>query len=118
MKTQRQGRQAEQEALGYLRSRGLRLVESNYRCRRGEIDLVMKDGETTVFVEVRMRTNPRFGGAAASVTPAKQRRLCAAARHYLLTRGDPGGPIRFDVMALEAGAAPNWIRNAFDAQPD
>lgn len=118
MKTHRQGRRAEREALAFLQARGLRLIESNYRCRVGEIDLVMAQRDTLVFVEVRMRVNRRFGGAAASVTPAKQRRLCAAARHYLLTRGDPGGPVRFDVVALEGGAPPSWIVNAFEAPPD
>lgn len=115
MKTQRQGRRAEQEALGYLTARGLRLIEANYRCRLGEIDLVMADGNTTVFVEVRMRGSRRFGGAAASVTPTKQRRLYSAARHYLLSRGHAGGPLRFDVVALDGGAAPHWIPNAFEA---
>jgi putative endonuclease len=118
LKTQRQGRQAELEALAFLQARGLRLIESNYRCRAGEIDLIMTDGEALVFVEVRMRVNRRFGGAVASVTPAKQRRLCAAARHYLLTRGEPDGPMRFDVVALEGGSTPHWIPNAFDAPLD
>jgi putative endonuclease len=118
LKTQRQGRRAELEALAFLQARGLRLIESNYRCRAGEIDLIMADGETLVFVEVRMRVNRRFGGAAASVTPAKQRRLCAAARHYLLNRGEPDGPMRFDVVALEGGSTPHWIPNAFDSPVD
>ena len=118
MKTQRQGRRAEQEALRFLQAHGLRPVETNYRCRAGEIDLVMTHGATLVFVEVRMRVNRAFGGAAASVTPAKQRKLCAAARHYLLSRGEPDGPVRFDVVALDGGAAPHWIPNAFDAPPD
>ena len=118
MKTHRQGRRAEQEALAFLLGRGLRLVESNYRCRAGEIDLIMQQGDTLVFVEVRMRVDRRFGGAAASVTPAKQRRLVSAARHYLLVRGTPEGPLRFDVVALEGGEAPHWIPNAFDTPPD
>jgi putative endonuclease len=118
VRTQRQGRRGEREALSFLQARGLRLVETNYRCRAGEIDLVMTQGETLVFVEVRVRASRRFGGAAASVTPTKQRRLYAAARHYLLSRRGHTGPARFDVVALEGGAAPHWIPNAFDAPLD
>ncbi|MFW5452584.1 YraN family protein [Thioalkalivibrio sulfidiphilus] len=118
MSTQRQGRRGEARALAYLEGRGLRLLEHNYRCRGGEIDLVMRDGATTVFVEVRLRRNRRFGGAAASITPSKQHRLCTAARHYLMVRGMPDGPVRFDVVALEGDEPVDWIRNAFDAPVD
>lgn len=118
MSNQRQGRRGEARALAYLQGRGLRLLEANYRCRSGEIDLVMRHGDATVFVEVRARRNRRFGGAAASVTATKQRRLYAAARHYLMVRGTPPGPLRFDVVALEGDEDVQWIPNAFDVAVD
>lgn len=107
------GQTAESRAAAHLESRGLKLVARNWRCRFGEIDLVMQDGATLVFVEVRLRSRSDFGGAAASVTPAKQKKLLAAARQYLATlRTLP--PCRFDVVALSGNAPPEWIRNAFD----
>ncbi|WP_455385256.1 YraN family protein [Acidihalobacter prosperus] len=111
------GRAAERLALDYLRRRGLRLREANYRCRAGEIDLVMSDGDSLVFVEVRQRSNPRFGGAAASVDAVKQRKLIATARHYLQAHG-ADSPARFDVVAIDATGTPQWIRDAFAADAD
>ena len=107
------GQSAEKRAERFLAARGLRCVARNWRCRFGEIDLIMQDGETRVFVEVRLRSDSAYGGAAASVTPAKQRKLVAAARQYLTTL-DTVPPCRFDVVALAGDAAPEWIRNAFD----
>ena len=107
------GQSAEKRAEAFLASHGLTFVARNWRCRFGEIDLIMQDGATRVFVEVRLRSRNDFGGAAASVTPAKQRRLLAAARQYLTTlKSLP--PCRFDVVALSGDAPPNWIKNAFD----
>jgi putative endonuclease len=107
------GQSAEVRAESFLVSRGLTPVTRNWRCRFGEIDLIMQDGATRVFVEVRLRSRSDFGGAAASVTPAKQRKLLAAARQYLTTlKSIP--PCRFDVVALTGDAAPDWIQNAFD----
>ena len=107
------GQSAEKRAERYLASHGLMLVARNWHCRFGEIDLIMQDGLTTVFIEVRLRSRNDFGGAAASVTPAKQKKLLAAARQYLATlRTLP--PCRFDVVALTGEAAPDWIKNAFD----
>jgi len=108
------GRAAESHAEDFLLGRGLKLVARNWRCRFGEIDLIMQDGAALVFVEVRLRSRADFGGAAASVTPAKQKKLLAAARQYLA--GLPSlPPCRFDVVALSGAAAePAWIRNAFD----
>src|SRR3954470_10957167 len=77
------GMRAEDLCADLLRRSGLRLVERNWRCRHGEIDLIAEEGETVVFAEVRMRTGKYFGGAAESVTAAKQSRLLAAARLYL-----------------------------------
>jgi putative endonuclease len=98
---------------------GLRLLERNYRCRGGEIDLVMLEGATLVLVEVRLRTSAEFGGAAASVARSKQRRFILAAKHLLLTRpGYRRMGVRFDVVAIDAGSTADtpcvsWIRDAF-----
>lgn len=112
------GRAAEDAALRFLESRGFALLCRNYRCRLGEIDLVMRDGASLVFVEVRARDSEDFGGAAASVGRAKQRRLVAAARHYLMTHpGEARRPARFDVVAIsghDGENSPRWIRAAFD----
>jgi putative endonuclease len=111
------GRAAEDAALAHLSLAGLKLVLRNYHCRHGEIDLVMLEGATLVLVEVRYRADARFGGAAASVTWHKQRRLVNAARHLLLTRRDLRRyPARFDVVACspaERGMQVEWIRHAF-----
>ncbi|MEW5966778.1 MAG: YraN family protein [Pseudomonadota bacterium] len=107
------GQQAEAQAEAFLAAQGLAPVTRNWRCRFGEIDLVMRDGATLVFVEVRLRARGDFGGAAASVTPAKQQKLVAAARQYLAgLKTQPA--CRFDVVALDGKAAPEWIRNAID----
>ncbi|MET0658525.1 MAG: YraN family protein [Steroidobacteraceae bacterium] len=106
-------------ALKQLQARGLKLVLRNHRCRRGEIDLVMLDGNTLVLIEVRYRADHSFDGAAASVTTRKQRRLIAAARHLLATRSDLRRyPARFDVVALSPdadGMKFDWIKSAFNA---
>lgn len=111
------GDQAEDVAWDYLKSQRLKLVERNFRSRFGEIDLICLDRSTLIFVEVRMRSSSRFGGAAASVTLAKQKRLIQTAHLYLQANGHRGG-CRFDVLLLN-GAAPHaveWIQNAFDAE--
>lgn len=110
---QAQGREGEQAALRHLSGHGLALVEANFTCRGGEIDLVMRDGDTLVFVEVRQRADMRHGGAAASITPAKIRRLVRAAQFYL-QRFPSLPPCRFDVVAID-GEQLNWIRNAIQA---
>ncbi len=107
------GQTAESRAEAFLKSRGLKPVARNWRCRFGEIDLIMQDGATLVFIEVRLRSRSDFGGAAASVTPAKQKKLLAAARQYL-TALNTLPPCRFDVIAFSGDAPPDWIRNAFD----
>ncbi|ODU49801.1 MAG: YraN family protein [Thiobacillus sp. SCN 63-374] len=107
------GQSAETRAEAFLQTHGLKLLARNWRCRFGEIDLVMRDGATLVFVEVRLRSRADFGGAAASVTANKQRKLLAAARQYLTTLKTLP-PCRFDVVALSGSGAPEWIMNAFD----
>jgi putative endonuclease len=107
------GDEGEALAAQHLVRHGLRVLERNFRVKGGEIDLICRDGEMTVFVEVRRRANRDFGGAAASVGPAKQRRLILAARHWLATHGDI--PCRFDVVAID-GAQLDWIKSAFLAE--
>lgn len=109
------GRSAEDRAAAYLEAQGLVCVSRNYRCRFGEIDLVMREGRTLVFVEVRARRSPAFGGAAASITTAKQRRVQAAARHYLA--GLARLPAcRFDAVLIDGEPGElRWLRGAFDA---
>jgi putative endonuclease len=102
------GARAETLAAEFLAARGLVLLERNFRARRGEIDLVMRDGASLVFVEVRLRTNAMFGGAAASITAAKRRHLWAAAQAYLARIGHEPPPCRFDAVLLDA-LAPDRI---------
>lgn len=109
---QRRGRAGEDAALAHLLRHGLRLVERNFRCQGGEIDLIMRERDTLVFVEVRRRADARHGGAAASITPAKRRRLILAAQVYLL-RLAALPPCRFDVVAIDAGAL-SWLPNAIE----
>jgi putative endonuclease len=107
------GRAAETLAARFLEARGLHVIKRNYRCRRGEIDIVARDGATLVFVEVRLRTAERFGGAAASIDARKRARVLAAARDYLARR--PETPCRCDVVLLDRLDADRvkWIRDAF-----
>ncbi|KQQ30975.1 hypothetical protein ASF61_17220 [Duganella sp. Leaf126] len=106
---QQLGQLGEDRALAYLLAQGLVLVERNFRCKAGEIDLIMRDGAHLVFVEVRRRAAGSFGGAAASVTAAKQQRLVHAAQFYLL-RQRPLPPCRFDLVALD-GDRLAWLRH-------
>lgn len=110
--TQGRGRAAEDQAADFLKAQGLTELQRNYRVRGGEIDLVMRDGQQLVFVEVRYRKSNSFGGAVASITAAKQTRLTLAAQHYLV-RHDCRLPCRFDVVAIDGTNAPHWIRDAF-----
>lgn len=107
------GRRAETLAADFLQARGLRLLERNYGCRSGEVDLILTDGAVLVFAEVRLRRNPGYGGAAASVTAAKRQRILIAARHYL--SGKPERPCRFDVLVLDEldPQRIEWIKDAF-----
>ncbi len=107
---------AESLALRHLVAAGLSLITRNYRCRGGEIDLVMRDGECLVFVEVRYRSSTRFGRAEETITATKQARLATAASHYL-QRHAVARPARFDVVAIHpavgGGHAVEWIHDAF-----
>ena len=107
------GNRGEDLAAAFLARAGLRLITRNYRCRYGEIDLILQDGDTLVFVEVRSRAGNAFGGAASSITAAKRERLLRTARHYLSGAG-PEPPCRFDAVLL-TGDPPHieWLRDAF-----
>ncbi|HEY5309885.1 MAG TPA: YraN family protein [Casimicrobiaceae bacterium] len=95
------GARAEHMAALFLAARGLTIVARNFRTRRGEIDLIARDGATLVFVEVRLRRSTLFGGAGASITHAKGVRLKAAAQAYLATLGSEP-PCRFDAVLLDS----------------
>lgn len=107
-----EGARAEDLCADLMRAAGLRLIERNWRCRMGEIDLIAEEGGRLVFAEVRMRTGPGFGGAGESVTAAKRSRLIAAARLYLARR--PQADCRFDVFLVDGRTTEvQWIRDAF-----
>jgi putative endonuclease len=110
------GAQAEQLAARYLQQQGLRLIAQNYRSRFGEIDLIMHDGTTLVFIEVRLRRNSGFGGAAASIDARKQKRIISTAQQYLASLARVPR-CRFDAVLLDdtQGGNMHWLKNAFDA---
>ncbi|HEX9851998.1 MAG TPA: YraN family protein [Woeseiaceae bacterium] len=111
-------RQTEQLALEHLQRNGLDLLERNFRCRHGEIDLIMRDQATLVFVEVRFRKYSQYASAVASVDAHKQRRLCRAGSHYLRTHPHHcNTPVRFDVVAFDGPTQRDftlqWLQDAF-----
>ncbi|MBE0435647.1 MAG: YraN family protein [Methylomicrobium sp.] len=106
------GESAEEKAHRFLIEQGLKPVARNFRCRLGELDLIMKDRESLVIIEVRYRKSDRYGSALESVTPRKQSRIIAATRFYLSRHPSPC-PIRFDVVAVSGDANIDWIKNAF-----
>ncbi|GAB4289569.1 MAG: YraN family protein [Thiohalomonadaceae bacterium] len=112
------GQAAEQLACTYLQHNGLTLLQRNYRCRRGELDLVMRQGDTTVFVEVRYRRPSAYGDGITSVDRHKQEKLLAAAQYYLQQHPDAARrPCRFDVVAITPEQGENrveWIINAIE----
>ena len=110
------GAEAEEAALRLLLGAGLKLVARNFRGRGGELDLVMRDGDTLVIVEVRARSHPGFSSAAESVDARKQARIVHATQLFLARHPREAlRPLRFDVVAYDGGGAPQWIRSAFDA---
>lgn len=111
-----QGRRAERIACRFLTKRGLRHVQSNYRCPYGEIDLIMEDNKHLVFIEVRYRSNTKFGGALGSIDHRKQNKLRATAEHYLQRYNQTASRrCRFDVVVLGPANTPTceWIQDAF-----
>ena len=117
MDTLTRGKEAEDRACRYLQARGLQLLQRNYHSRRGEIDLVLQDKGSLVFVEVRYRSDSRFGSALESVNPRKQSRLIACAQHYMQTHPDTSQqPCRFDVISIMGSRTTiEWIADAFSA---
>jgi putative endonuclease len=110
--TTARGREAEDRAARHLERCGLRVIERNFRVRGGEIDLIARDGKVLVFVEVRQRSRSDFGGAGASITPTKRRRVVLAAQHYLM--GKPDCDCRFDCVLIDSEQL-EWIKHAFSA---
>ena len=111
------GQDAEDAALAHLVGRGLQLLTRNVRYPFGELDLIVRDGATVVFVEVRFRRSALFGGAAMSIDANKRRKLARAAQAWLKSRRDfSSAPCRFDVVAVSAAGAQlqcEWIPSAF-----
>jgi putative endonuclease len=106
------GESAEDQAHTFLINKGLQPVCRNYRCKQGELDLIMRDQQSLVIVEVRYRKSNVYGSALESVTASKQAKIIAATQHYLSTvRAD--SPLRFDVVAISGNGDINWIKNAF-----
>ncbi len=117
LSTRALGRHGEDIAWEYLKSRGYRILERNYRCRYGEIDLVAKDGETIVFIEVKSRRTAAFGDPEESVSLAKQKKISTVALYYLKDKGLHDRPARFDVVSVLAsvpGQQITLIPDAFD----
>ncbi len=108
----RRGEQAEDQAEKFLAGKGFAIVARNYRCKAGEIDLIMEDGDTLVMVEVRYRKNATYGSALESITPRKQARIIAAANHYLVARRIDR-PVRFDVIGISGNNTLDWVPDAF-----
>ena len=109
------GERYEREAEVLLLRNGLKLVARNWRCRHGEIDLIMREGETLVFIEVRKRNSQRFGGAVASIGRQKRERLNAAIALYLSSVGvNAFVRCRVDAVLFDAMKAPEWIKNIMD----
>lgn len=109
------GQQAEQLARQYLEQRGLVCIKQNYRCRQGEIDLIMQQQSTLVFVEVRYRRSRQFGSPLASITRHKQQRIIVSARHFIRMHPAFGmAPTRFDCIGISANQHITWIPHAFE----
>lgn len=113
------GRSGEDEAAKFLALSGMKILDRNFRCPGGEIDIIAGDGKTVVFVEVRTRRAEGRGTPEESVSGAKQKKILHAARWYLKKRGLENSPARIDVVAIRwNGQEPeiNWIVNAFEAR--
>lgn len=112
------GLRYEQIAQRHLEANGLKTIQCNFRCKVGELDLIMKDGECLVFVEVRFRKNQSFGDPASTITPHKQHKLIKAAQYFLMVK-KVSLPCRFDVVAISKTNQQqlhiDWIPNAFSA---
>lgn len=105
-----QGQAAEDQALAYLQQQGCQLIERNWHCKHGEIDLIMLSGCLLLFIEVKYRKNNRYGGAAYSITPSKLRKLQTTAELYL-QQHPYNGACRIDALLIEGNLPPQWIQN-------
>jgi putative endonuclease len=115
------GRRGEEAARAFLRRRGVRILAENFVCPAGEIDLIGREADTLVFIEVKARTSAAFGPPQLAVHRRKQRQIIRVAQWYLAERGTPEVPCRFDVLALAfpaGGGTPrvDWVRDAFPAE--
>lgn len=119
MKTLQQikGKRAESIALKHLKKAGLKLIHNNFYCKLGEIDLIMKDKKTIVFVEVRYRKSDHYGSSVESIDRRKQKRLARAAQFFIISKKWPQNmPYRFDIVGLSGDLITpsiQWIKNAF-----
>jgi putative endonuclease len=113
--TREKGRIAEEQALAYLVAQGLKPVTQNYNCKLGEIDLIMRDRDYLVFIEVRARVSANFGGGIGSITYAKRQKIIKSASHYMLThKVQDKWAMRFDVISIDGKSASiTWIKDAF-----
>ncbi len=120
MNNKKIGHDAEDQACTYLKGQGLKLIERNYFCKLGEIDLIMRNRTHLIFVEVRYRTSTLYGNTAESVTRQKQRKLIKTAKYYFLqNKISENIDCRFDVVALTAKGYQTdilWIKDAFQVQ--
>jgi putative endonuclease len=110
------GKKSERLAAEFLRRKGYRILETNYRSKVGEIDIIAKDKGVLVFVEVKARSSSRFGSPKGAVTPAKQRKISMTALDYLKRSGQTGARARFDVVAIDTAAGNadiEVVENAF-----
>lgn len=105
------GLRGEELALSFLSGLGYHLLEKNYRCRLGEIDLIMKDGRNLVFIEVKTRRSTRYGAPQEAVGPLKQAKIRKLARFYLMTKGIEEEQVRFDVVAIRFGEGKHQIEH-------
>ena len=111
------GRNGEEIAAEYLRNNGYRIVEKNYKNRFGEIDVIAKDGNTVVFIEVKTRNTPSYGTPSSAVDSKKQQRIGKVALTYLTKKGLTQHPVRFDVVSICDGEI-EVIRDAFELRED
>ncbi len=111
------GKEGEDLAVKYLKRAGFRIVERNFRCRQGEIDIIAKDGNTLVFLEVKTRTSASYGNPEAAVDHAKQKKISLVSLQYLQSKNIVDFPVRYDVVAVEMSSAGHHIqliKDAFD----
>lgn len=111
------GRQGEEYTCAYIEKQGMALLTRNYHCRGGEVDIIAREGDTVVFIEVKTRCGGGFGSGAEAVTPAKIKKIICAAQHYIMKRAPAEESFRFDVAEVDVRDglySINYIKNAFE----